>query len=79
MKKNTTEYILTESEINLEEEGRIMTYGISCIKNDVEIKKVEDLSPNRTAVKKFVKLLNKKKLDPVQLDEVIDDFIDDMI
>lgn len=51
------------------------TYGIRCIKENKVLKTVEDVSPEQGRVESLVAALNKEQLDPIQLDDVIEDIL----
>ncbi|MCQ2552381.1 MAG: DUF6514 family protein [Clostridia bacterium] len=55
------------------EEKEYNSYGIACNDNGKIMKFVEDVSIDEKAVEKLVKLFNRLKLDPVQLEEAIED------
>lgn len=77
MQGRSFEYFLTETEICVED-VTARTYGVTCRDKDGNESTVNDLSLNRKAVEAFVEYLNKKELDPIQLYDAIEDFLDSM-
>lgn len=62
--------ILTDVDNN-----RYIAYGIKCTENNYL---VSDISTNGNKIDKFVKTLNTQQLDPIHLDDVIEDFLDEL-
>jgi len=67
-------YTLIVSSITVEDQ-QYDSYGIACKEKDKLVKCVEDISVDEQKVENLVKLMNKLKLDPIQLEEVIEDSI----
>ena len=72
-------YILCQLENGKKEKYEVeiekvyVSYGIACRDNEKIMKFVEDISVDEVAVERLVKLFNRLKLDPVQLEEAIED------
>ena len=70
-------YRLTERQIcDSKGDGRT-SWGVALVVDGVCIRKAEDLSPDREAVRALVKLFNDEELDPVHFDQAIEDFLYD--
>lgn len=55
------------------EKRRVKTYGIAVISaKKTEIRK--DVSTDRKALKQLVKRMNEGKVEPIHLDDILDDF-----
>ena len=67
-------YILTISSVTVEDES-YETYGIACIDNDTVTKCFNDVSTDRNAVERTIKMFNENELDPEQLLDAIEDSI----
>ena len=68
----TFEYTIIVTSVTVEEK-EYESYGIACRDNEKIMKFVEDISVDEVAVERLVKLFNRLKLDPVQLEEAIED------
>ena len=79
---NTYVYEITECEESIEETGRIKTYGIQIYNSDRELARhkneycrIDNISPDYQKVFALKKLIEKLKLYPVHLPDVIEDFL----
>ena len=50
-------------------------YGISCLMEGAVVKEIEDLSTDRSSVETLAKACNELELDPIQLEDVAEDFV----
>ena len=66
------EYSLTECNKN-----GFISYGISLISNGVVVCIIHDISHDREEVEALIRLYNKEDLDPVHLDQAVEDFLID--
>lgn len=72
-------YEITESVVSVNENKTELTYGVKCLEDEKEIKRIDDMSPNKPAVEKFVNKLNKNGVDPIHLEEIAEDEMDGLI
>jgi len=72
MNKQNFKYSLVISSIVVEEET-YNSYGIACSENDTVKKCIEDVSIDKKEVSDLIDLFNKLKLDPIQMEDVIED------
>lgn len=70
--KANYKYSIIISSIMVEEE-KYNSYGIACAENGQVTKRVEDISVNEQEVEKLIKEFNKHKLDPIQLEDAVED------
>ncbi len=68
------QYQLTASESAAEENGKV-TYGISITDKNGICGKIEDISPDKAEMEKLVSLCNELQLDPIHLEDIVDDFL----
>ena len=60
----------------VEIDGAIYTsYGIGCEFEGNLLLEIKDLSTNKTRVEKLVLLCNDLQLDPIHIDDVVEDFL----
>ena len=71
-------YVINETLVTVNEDA-VISYGVSCFDNGTEIKKITDLSPVQQDVLSLVENCNELDLDPSQLTDVAEDFIDTTI
>ena len=58
----------------IDEDGNaIESYGITCGEREIK-----DISTNKQKVENLIHLCNEKKLSPIHLDDIIDDFLVDL-
>lgn len=72
-------YAIIETLVQVNEEETVTTYGISCSDGGTVLKEIPDISPNRPAVEELIQKMNTSGLDPIQLEEVVEDSLDDLI
>lgn len=68
------QYQLTASE-SAAEENKKVTYGISVTDKNGICDKIEDISPDKAEMEKLVSLCNELQLDPIHLEDIVDDFL----
>ena len=71
---DTIIYTVKESKVRINEKT-YLSYGISCTKNGSAVAEVDDISVDREAVEKLAGMCNDLKLDPMQLEDVAEDFV----
>ena len=67
-------YEINETSVNVCEET-VTSFGVSCLKEGKTIASVEDISTDREAVERLAELCNSLELDPGQLKDVAEDYI----
>ncbi|MBO4819086.1 MAG: hypothetical protein J5528_03000 [Firmicutes bacterium] len=67
-------YEIKETKIDLNEET-VTSYGISCKEDGIVISSIDDISTDRDSVGRLAGLCNELELDPLQLEEVAEDFV----
>lgn len=71
----TIEYVLNETIITVSDRPAV-SYGVSCLRCGTEVESVRDLSTDRALVAELIDSCNEFRLDPSQLEDVAEDFID---
>lgn len=79
MSKTKPTYELTECIISVNETESITSYGVKCLEGTQVVKEIQDISPNKPAVEKLIKLFNRSSLSLVHLEDVIEDKLDELI
>ena len=79
VKSIRTRYEIFETTVQVNEKETVTSYGIICRNGSRTLQKIADISPNKTAIEALIKTINRSKLDPIQLEEVIEDSLDDLI
>jgi hypothetical protein len=72
-------YICTQHEITHEDFGTVKTYGIAVqFEREEERLVYADVSTDASKVQRLVELMNELQLDPIHLEDVIEDFLVDL-
>jgi len=72
-------YELSVSNTFVNEIGAIKCFGIKLTNNGSTIKSIDDLTTKKSAVEELINTLNREQLDPIHFDEIIEDYLDDLI
>ncbi len=68
-------YSLVENEFRSEEGQGYRSFGIVLVQDQEVLKRVEDISLNKTFVEEAVELFNRYELSAVHLEEVIENLL----
>lgn len=69
------EYRVFRGQIFDEEKNIHMSYGIELWKNGELARRISDVSVDSEGLHELVRLCNELELDPVHLDDVVEDFV----
>ena len=68
-------YLIMQTEINVEDDESMQTYGIACVKDDIVVEYIEDISPDKKSVVKAAEKFTKNHLDPVHFEYAVEDLL----
>ena len=68
-------YKIRQDQLKDEDIGRYISYGIDVVENEAILRSVKDITTDEARLSGLVDLCNKLQLSPVQLDDVIEDFL----
>ena len=68
-------YKIRQDQLKDEDIGRYISYGIDVVENEAVLRSVKDITTDEARLSGLVDLCNKLQLSPVQLDDVIEDFL----
>ena len=68
-------YKIRLDQLKDEDIGRYISYGIDVVENEAVLRSVKDITTDEARLSGLVDLCNKLQLSPVQLDDVIEDFL----
>lgn len=69
-------FYVTEKEIKINEYGKEYTcYGIKVYENSQVLKSMSDVFPDETIAKDFADMCNRSQLNPIHLEDVIEDYL----
>lgn len=68
------QYQLTTSNLIVDVEENL-THGIRASNESGESVKIPDISANKSEVEKLVSLCNELQLDPIHLEDIVEDFL----
>lgn len=66
-------YCVVEETLEKEEIGEYITYGIAICEDGKILRKISDISVSRQMVTELCERCNRLKLDPIHIDDVIED------
>lgn len=69
-------YIIQKDQLIAEDKRKYNTYGVA---DTVTGKVIHDISLNAAKMETFIRMLNEGNLDLIHLEDVIEDFIDELI
>ena len=75
---NRYTYEVIREELHSDELGDYVTYGIQMSAENNVLKMISDVSTNREYVKELVQRCNSEQLDPIHIDDVVSDFIQEV-
>ena len=78
-KANRLRYKTVREKRNSDELGSYVTYGIIIYKNKKLLKYISDVSNIKRDVQDLVRRCNEEQLDPIHIEEVVDDYLTDLI
>ena len=70
-------YRITEQRADNGGAGMRPCFGVALYIGDECVRVIGDISPDREAVQKLIGLFNDEELDPVHLDQAVEDFLYD--
>lgn len=70
------EYSLFEETLTLDR-TTYLSYGVAIFEDDIIIRKINDVSVDYISVNKLIALCNDEQLEPIHIDEIIDDYLQD--
>ena len=73
-----TKYTLLISRENDKENKNRKAYGIAVYRGGSLVRVVEDVAPDPDSAVRLIKLFNDEGLDPVHLDQAVEDYLTDL-
>ncbi len=68
-------YFIKEEIFENEEIGKYITYGVVIYQKDKAVREIYDVSTSKRKVMELCARCNRLKLDPMHIDDVIEDFL----
>ena len=72
-----TEYRIYKNNDEYADDDPSFPYGIALYENGIRTRLIGDLCGDRELLSRFVCLLNEEELDPIHLDQAVEDFLYD--